>query len=160
MRAWDRKDPAGDKHMITWDKKNLSRMLDYWWELGCMRDTIVRKGEAFLAGGVDTVWSNDKKDLIPKFDRWQMRLFANEPRILEKSKFIASFLEAHELVMNGIPSAYNAKDTIDIKKTQAHWIIVDDKVERYTKQLGGKTRDFDATSPGQQNNCMTLLRGL
>ena len=49
--------------------------------------------------------------IIPIVDSWQKRMFAEEgTRILEKSKFISNFLEAHELISREYPAAYNASD--------------------------------------------------
>jgi len=141
LAAWDRKDPGGEKHLYKWDKRNLKRMSKYWFDLQCFRDKMRDEGEkargAEPQGPQDEQWYQFKRMFIPFINRWQQRLFTLEPRILEKSKFISNFLEAHELVMNGYPNAYNTNDEIALKKVDAHWLIVEAKINRYVEQLGG-----------------------
>lgn len=138
--AWNRKDPEGEKHLYKWDKRNLPRMWNYWLEMSCFRDKIKEEGaKAFGAepqSPEDEKWYQFKRVFIPFLDVWQQRFFANEPRILEKSKFVGHFLEAHELIMNGYPKAYNEGDETELKKQDAHWLLVNDKVKRYVDQLG------------------------
>lgn len=141
IKAWDRKDPEGEKHLYKWDKRNMPRMWNYWMEMHCFKDKIKEAGsKAFGAepqSPEDEKWYQFKRVFIPFLDVWQQRLFANEPRILEKSKFIGHFLEAHELIMNGYPKAYNESDENELMKQEAHWLLVEDKVVRYVEQLGG-----------------------
>src|SRR5688572_20784726 len=33
FKAWDRKDPEGEKHLYKWDKANMDRLLGYWEEI-------------------------------------------------------------------------------------------------------------------------------
>ena len=153
LKAWDRKDPEGEKHLYKWDKKNLTKMKGYWDELRCFREEVMKNGEKAL--GAEPMspesekWHQFKQGFIPFVNGWQQRLFANEPRIQEKSKFIGNILEAHELVMHEYPQAYNNGDEIELKKAEAHWIIVDDKVKAYAEQLGGKWEYLDTTDPKQ-----------
>lgn len=149
--AWDRKDPEGEKHLYKWDKRNLDKMKNYWDELRCFREAIMVEGEK--AAGAEPLsaeaekWHQFKQGFIPFINGWQQRLFANEPRILEKSKFIGHILEAHELVMHGYPKAYNDGDEIELKKAEAHWVIVEDKVKGYAEQLGGEWTYLDTSDP-------------
>ena len=151
LKAWDRKDPAGEKHLYKWDKRNSDRMIEYWKQLRCYREKVSEEGrKAFGAepqSPEDEKWYQFKRVFIPFVNRWQQRLFANEPRILEKSKYISNILEAHELVMNGYPSAFNDGDELALKKVDAHWIVVEDKVKRYTEQIGAKWSMPDPEKP-------------
>ncbi|MCB9566342.1 MAG: hypothetical protein H6710_03855 [Myxococcales bacterium] len=142
LKAWDRKDPEGEKHLYKFDKQNLKKMLNYWNELECYRENMKQEGEK--AFGIepgspeDEQWYQFKQVFIPKINAWQQRLFANEPRILEKSKLIGHFLEAHELIMHGYPKAYNDSDRTEIEKSDAHWIIIENKITKYLKNIGGE----------------------
>lgn len=153
LAAWDRKDPAGEMHLYKWDKKNLKRMRGYWGDLVCFRQEMVSRGEQFMAApegqGIQG-WEQFKGGFIPFINRWQQRLFALEPRILEKSKFISNFLEAHEVVMNRYPKAYNMGDKNDIQKATAFWTIVASKIVRYAGKLGGKWENPDFSDPKVQ----------
>ena len=150
FRAWDRVDPEGEKHLYKWDKKNLKKMQKYWDQLRCYKERMVSEGDAALGAEPMTPqwekWHQFKGGFIPFVNGWQQRLFANEPRILEKSKFIGNILEAHELVMNGFPKAYNQGDELELKKAAARWLIVNDKVKAYVEQLGGKWTEVDPES--------------
>src|SRR5690606_99467 len=99
LKAWDRKDPEGEKHLYKFDKANLKKMLNYWNELECFREKMKEEGEKAFGvepGSPDEEkWYQFKQLFIPMVNTWQQRLFANEPRILEKSKLIGHFLEAH-----------------------------------------------------------------
>lgn len=147
FKAWDRKDPEGEKHLYKWDKKNIERMENYFEEIRCFRDEIKKAGQ--LAWGAEPQsaqeeqWYQFKRQFIPFIDRWQQRLFGQEPRILEKSKFIGHFLEAHELVMKQYPQAYNESDELQIKKADAHWLVIEDKVHRYMDGLNHKAITWD-----------------
>ena len=154
--AWNRKDPEGEKHLYKWDKRNLPRMWDYWMEMSCFRDKVKEEGaKAFGAepqSPEDEKWYQFKRVFIPFLDSWQQRFFANEPRILEKSKFVGHFLEAHELIMNGYPKAYNESDEVELQKQDAHWLLVNDKVARYVDQLGlaNKYKMPDLSNPKEK----------
>lgn len=158
IKAWDRKDPEGERHLYKWDKRNLKKMWNYFMELRCFKEKMREEGQkAFGAepqSPEDEKWYQFKRVFIPFLDLWQQRLFANEPRILEKSKFIGHFLEAHELIMNGYPTAFNHSDEIELQKQDAHWLLVEDKVTRYVDQLGGsKTYKLpDAESEKEMKN--------
>lgn len=151
LAAWDRKDPAGEMHLYKWDKRNLKRLRGYWGDLVCFRQEMVTRGDAFTAtpddGSGIAPWEQFKGGFIPFINRWQQRLFAIEPRILEKSKFISNFLEAHEVVMNRYPKAYNMRDKTEIQKANAFWTIVASKIVRYANKLGGKWDNPDFSNP-------------
>jgi hypothetical protein len=80
---------------------------------------------------------------------WQQRLFALEPRIQEKSLYIGNILEAHEAVMNNYPKAYNMGDKDELEKVEAHWTIVEQKMKKYSKNLGLDWPERDMTDPKQ-----------
>jgi hypothetical protein len=147
FKAWNRKDPEGEKHLYKWDKAHLSDMLRYWEHLECFREKVREEGDkAFGAepgSPTEEQWYQFKRAFVTHVDGWQKRLFAEQPRILEKSKFIGNFLEAHELVMHGYLKAYNEGDKTQLEKNDAHWIIVEAKVKKYVKQLGGEFPERD-----------------
>jgi hypothetical protein len=147
-KAWDRKDPEGEKHLYKWDKANLDKMMNYWEDLTCFKEKMKAEGQkAFGAEpGSPTAeeWYQFKQAfVIPILDSWQKRLFANEPRILEKTKFIGNFLEAHELISREYPAAYNDSDNTALEKADAHWMIVEAKIKKYVGNLGGKFPEVD-----------------
>jgi hypothetical protein len=154
FKAWDRKDPEGEKHLYKWDKRSLDKMENYWKQLQCFRERMKLEGDKALGSEPlspeQEKWEQFKAGFIPFINRWQQRLFANEPRILEKSKFIGHILEAHELTMYGYPKAYNYGDDLELKKADAHWLVVEDKVLRYVDRLGGKWDQPDLTDPKQK----------
>jgi hypothetical protein len=127
-------------------------MQDYWKQLRCFRDKMKEEGElargAEPLGPADERWTQFKLAFIEGFlDPWQQRLFSNEPRILEKSKYIGNILEAHELVMHGYPDAYNNNDETELKKVEAHWLLVDDKVKKYSERIGAPMEEIDLADP-------------
>lgn len=142
FKAWDRKDPEGEKHLYKFDKANLPKMLNYWRELECFREKMKEEG-AKAAGAepgspTEEQWIQFKQIFIPMVNTWQQRLLATEPRILEKSKLIGHFLEAHELAMNGYPAAYNDNDKVAIDTADAHWVIVQNKIIKYLKNISNE----------------------
>lgn len=148
FRAWNRKDPAGDKRMYTWDKANFDRLHDYFHDLECFRARMLASAEAARAAPPGSkpakAWPKHRRTLIIELDRWQKQLFAQEPRILENSKMIGTLLEAHEVVMHAIPRAYD-DDPTAIEKTAAHWMIIQAKFDKYARTLGETpTRASDA----------------
>jgi hypothetical protein len=149
--AWNRKDPEGEKHLYKWDKANGARMLGYWEEMECFREKVMEEGQkAFGAepgSPVEEQWFQFKKAYVIHLDGWQMRLFAKEPRVMEKSKLIGHFLEAHEMVMNNYPKAYNDADKSELEKVEAHWVITQNKVKKYIKSLGVEWIERDPNNP-------------
>ncbi len=147
FKAWDRKDPEGEKHLYKWDKAHLDDMLQYWHQLECFQQAVKVEGEkAFGAEpGSETSeqWFQFKQAYVAHLDGWQKRLFAEQPRVLEKSKFVGNFLEAHELVMNGYLRAFNDGDETELKKQEAHWAIIEAKNKKYVKSLGAKWPERD-----------------
>jgi len=139
FKAWDRKDPEGEKHLYKFDKANLGKMLNYWKELDCFREKMKIEGDKVLGAEPGTPleeqWIVFKQIFIPMGNTAQQPLLATEPRILEKSKLIGHFLEAHELVMNGWPDAYNNNDKVAIATADAHWTIVENKIIKYLKNI-------------------------
>lgn len=148
FKAWNRKDPEGEKHLYKWDKANLTKMMGYWEDLTCFKEKMKEEGQK--AFGVEPgtpqaeEWYQFKQAfVIPILDSWQKRLFASEPRIQEKTKFIGHFLEAHELVSREYPAAYNESDKTALEKADAHWMIVEAKVKKYVGSLGGTFPEID-----------------
>ena len=141
LAAWDRKDPEGEKHLYKFDKRNSKKMHNYWKELRCLRDKMKSEGEKAFGtepGSTEQEqWDQFKRAVIPHVDGWQKRLFAAEGLdILSKSKYISNVLEAHELVMNGYPTAYNDGDEVEVKRQDALWIVVENKVVDYSNKIG------------------------
>jgi len=151
--AWDRKDPEGEKHLYKWDKENGSRILGYWEQLQCFREKVMQEGQkAFGAepgSAAEEAWHQYKHAYVVHLNGWQQRLFALEPRIQEKSLYIGNILEAHEAVMNNYPKAYNMGDKDELEKVEAHWTIVEQKMKKYSKNLGVEWIDRDPTDPKQ-----------
>lgn len=151
--AWNRKDPEGEKHLYKWDKAHLDDMLRYWEHLECFREKVKEAGDgAFGAepgSPTEEQWFQFKRGFVTHIDGWQKRLFAEQPRVLEKSKFVGNFLEAHELVMHGYLKSYNNADKTDLKANDARWAIVEAKVKKYTKDLGGKWPERDPNNAKQ-----------
>ena len=145
--AWNRKDPEGEKHLYKWDKANVDKMMGYWENLVCFQEKMKEEGDKALGfepgSPQQEQWDQFKQAFIPHLDGWQKRLFAAEPRILEKSKYIGHILEAHELIMHGYPKAYNMGDKTELERNDAHWIIVHNKVKKYTNNLGGEFPELD-----------------
>ena len=139
LKAWDRKDPEGEKHLYKFDKANLKKMLNYWGELGCFREKMMAEGEKAMGAEpgspIEEQWHQFKQVFIPLVNTWQQRMLATEPRILEKSKLIGHFLEAHEMVMHNYPEAYNLNDKVAVQTHDAHWAIVDAKITKYLKNI-------------------------
>ncbi len=155
LAAWDRKDPEGEKRYYKWDKKHLGQMNDYWKELTCFREKMKLEGDKAFGkeplGPEKEAFDQFKAGFVLFADGWQKRLFAEQGRsILEKSLFIGHILEAHELVSNGYPRAYENGDAMELKQQDAHWIIVDDKVSSYAERLGGKWDMPDLSDPKEQ----------
>ena len=139
LRAWDRKDPEGEKHLYTWDRDNRTLIEGYFADLQCFRAEMVEQGELSLAGGsaVEDAWFEYKRDTIPALDKWMQTMFVSNPRILEKSKAVGQILELHEIIMINYPRAYNDGARAEISKAEAHWLIVTSKADRYLKKIGG-----------------------
>jgi len=152
FKAWDRKDPEGEKHLYKWDKANLDKMMNYWEDLVCFKEKMKEEGQKGFGAEPGSPqaeeWYQFKQSfVIPILDSWQKRLFANEPRILEKTKFIGSFLEAHELVSREYPAAYNDSDKTALEKADALWMVAEAKVKKYVGNLGGKFPEVDPSNP-------------
>ncbi len=128
-------------------------MLRYWEHLECFREKVKEAGDgAFGAepgSPTEEQWFQFKRGFVTHIDGWQKRLFAEQPRVLEKSKFVGNFLEAHELVMHGYLKSYNNADKTDLKANDARWAIVEAKVKKYTKDLGGKWPERDPNDAKQ-----------
>ncbi|MCH9679790.1 MAG: hypothetical protein K0V04_00020 [Deltaproteobacteria bacterium] len=153
FKAWDRKDPEGEKHLYKWDKANMGRLMGYWEQVTCFRDKMKEEGQKAFGAEPGSPqgeeWFQFKRGFIQHIDGWQKRLFAAEPRINEKSKYIGHFLEAHELVMREYPAAFNESDQTALDEADAHWMIVEAKVKKYTKTIGGEFPVLDTDNAKQ-----------
>lgn len=151
--AWDRKDPEGEKHLYKWDKENGPRLFGYWEQLQCFREQVMKEGQkaygAEPGSPAEEAWHQYKLAYVNHLNGWQQRLFAQEPRIQEKSKFIGNILEAHEAVMNNYPKAYNMGDKDELEKVEAQWTIVEQKMKKYSKNLGLDWPERDLNDPKQ-----------
>lgn len=154
LRAWDREDPAGEKHLYKWDEDNFDDMADLWQDLVCMRDEVMTAGEkAFGAKSgspEEETWFQFKRTFIVRADSWQKRMFADNPRIIEKSKFVGNFLEAHEIIMTSYPRAYNEADRKAVDEASVQWNRVEAKAIKYTKALGKDWPDFEGTEAAKE----------
>jgi hypothetical protein len=148
LAAWDRKDPEGEKHLYKWDKANFDKMMGYWEDLECFRLKVKEAGDAGFGKEPGTPeeekWHQFKQMYVPHVNAWQQRLFANEPRVLEKSKFMGPYLEAHELVMKHYPQSYNDADKKAVEETDTRFDIVRLKLQKYSKNLD---KEFPVYSP-------------
>jgi len=140
FKAWDRKDPEGEKHLYKFDKKAMPRLIGYWEEIECFREKVKEEGQkAFGAepgSPREKEWFQFKQFYVNHVNGWQQRLFAKEPRIQEKSKFIGNFIEAHELVMHGYTKAYNMSDETALEKADIYWAVLQNKLVKYSRNLG------------------------
>jgi len=147
FKAWNRKDPEGEKHLYKWDKANLGLLLGYWEDLQCFREKVMEEGQkAFGAEPgtpIDEQWFQFKSMFINHINGWQQRMFADVPKIDQKSKFIGDFLAAHELAMNAYPKAYNESDKVGLEKADLQWMRIEQKLKKYTNQLGGEWPELD-----------------
>lgn len=155
LKAWDRKDPEGEKHLYKFDKANLKKMVNYWNELECFREKMIEEGEKAFGvepgSPAEEQWYQFKSVFIPFMNIWQQKLFANEPRILEKSKLISHFLEAHEAVMHNYPDAYNNNDANAVAIVDTNWTITENKITKYLKNITDEPLPKpDLTDPKQK----------
>lgn len=153
LAAWNRKDPEGEKHLYKWDKANAKSMQVYWKELRCLRDEMKKQGQLAFGtepgGPEQEKWEQFKLAFITMVvDPWQQRIFAAEGQdILTKSKVIGHILEAHELVMNQYPIAYNNSDEVELKVQDARWTVVENKVTDYYDKIGAPMKLPDLSDP-------------
>jgi hypothetical protein len=149
LKAWDRKDATGEKHLYKWDKANLDRMMLYWEEIACFREKVKEEGErAFGAepgSPQEEAWFQFKRTYVAHVNGWQQRLFAKEPRVQEKSKFIGDFLAAHELVMTGYPRGYNEGDRDALEENDLLYERLVFKIKKYVESLGETYPELDPT---------------
>lgn len=144
FRAWDRVDPGVDERLRKWDTAHLPKLLDYADDLQCFRHRIVKAGRAHLDGkSTDEEWTNAKREHVFELDGWQKQLFMDDPRIIENSKLISRFLEAHEILSHGYPIAYNDGGGKELQRTEAHWVVVRTKIAEYVSTLGGTWKELD-----------------
>lgn len=153
FKAWDRKDPEGEKHLYKFDKGALERLRTYWEEIECFREKVKEEGEkAFGAepgSPQEESWFQFKQFYVNHVNGWQQRLFAKEPGIQSKSKLIGHILEGHELAMHGYTKAFNLSDRTELEKADLHWAVIEQKFIKYSKNLGEEWRMIDLEDPKQ-----------
>ncbi|MEM6995020.1 MAG: hypothetical protein AAF721_31190 [Myxococcota bacterium] len=146
LRAWDRKDPAGEAHLYAWDRTNLDTMLGYFRDLECFYRATESAGDAFLHGTSDeSTWRSYKRDTVIAMNEWQQKVFADHPRMLEKSKLVGNLLEVHEIAMHSLIKAYNSRDDAELEKVAVQFTRVRGKVDKYVTKLGGTLPATDDT---------------
>jgi hypothetical protein len=147
FKAWDRAIPSSPG-LYAWDEDNIATMLDRWEDLVCFREALTVAGEAGFGAKSGTkaevAWFAFKRAFISELDDWQKTLFASDPRIIEKSRLVVNFLEAHELLMSAYPRAYNDADRAGVDNADAQWIVVEAKAEKVAATVGGTWREYDA----------------
>ena len=148
FRAWDRKDPEGEKHLYRWDRDNFDTLRGYFHDVQCFARRAHSEGEMAFGAAPNTPaeqrWFQFKRKYVNALNGWQQQLFASNPRIMEKSKFLGMLLEAHEIATHGLLKAYNSADRAEVDKTDTHWAIVDAKVKKYSRNLGKTMGDAPA----------------
>lgn len=156
FRAWDRKDPTKENDLYKWDAANFGRMEAHFHDLECFRVFMIAAGESGRGAAPGTkaakTWAEAKRELVGKLDVWEKQLFAEDPRILERSKFVQRFLEAHEVVARELPKAYDDDDQRAIDKAEAHWMVAVAMTDKHARNLG-KT-----LSRASDAHCKTMRR--
>lgn len=166
FRAWNRHNPAGEKHLYKWDKAHLKDMLRYWEELECFREEVKREGSKAIGAEPGSPkgeqWHQFKAGFVPHVNGWQQRVQADIPGWLDSSKFPGNFFQAHEMVMIGYLRAYNDANKKALKIQDAEWDIVAAKNKKYVKSLGAKwpERDYedDKVIAKHQKVCVAALK--
>ncbi|MEX1369265.1 MAG: hypothetical protein AB1Z98_39420 [Nannocystaceae bacterium] len=145
FEAWDRDDPAADKALYQWDATHFQLLDERTSDLQCFRHRIIAVGQVHLAGNSsDDEWFQAKREHLLSMDRWQQQLFAEDPRIIEKSKYLSYLLEAHELVSFGYPKAYAEGGGEPLRKVEAQWVFVLGKMREYAAARRGSVRELSA----------------
>lgn len=145
LRAWDRKDPLSESKLHDWDRDNLDVLLGYFRDLQCYYLATDAAGTAFGDGSsTEATWQAYKRTTAKAMNTWQLSLFADNPRIIEKSRFIGHLLEAHEIALHSLMGAHNEKDTAKLAKVAALFGVVRSKVDRYVTKLGGTLPETEA----------------
>jgi hypothetical protein len=141
LDAWERKNPENKHlHVYEWDALNFGRMQGYFHDLECFHSFMVAAGEAGRGAAPGTkavkAWAAAKRKLLGELDAWLKQFFTNEPRILEHSKFVGRFLEAHEVITRALPAAYDAGDQLAIDEAEAQWMTVVARFDEYARAVG------------------------
>lgn len=141
LDAWERKNPENTHlHVYEWDALNFGRMEGYFHDLECFHAFMVAAGEAGRGAAPGTkvakAWADAKRQLMGELDAWLKQLFTNEPRILEHSKFVVRFLEAHEVITRVLPAAYDDGDQLAIDEAEAQWMTVVARFDEYARAVG------------------------
>lgn len=138
LRAWDRRDPAEEAKLAAWDREHRESMLRMYDELRCFHQAVIVAGERRLGKGSDeSEWIAFRHDWSASTSEWLQRLFADNERILERSRFVGYFIEAHEIVSHSYVQAYEARDRAEVEKIGKHWLAVEAKVRRHAEAIGG-----------------------
>lgn len=154
FKAWNRKDPEGEKHLYKWDKAHLEEILGYWEDLECFREKVKEEGEKAFGAEPGTPkeeqWHQFKLFYVHHVNGWQQRIFSELPNIKENSKFLGYLLEAHEIVMHHYPQAYNLGDRLSLKEQDIRWEMdISQKMSKYVKALGGEWPERDPENAKQ-----------
>jgi hypothetical protein len=138
FHAWDRPDPEGEAKLDAWDREHIDRMLRTYDELRCFHQTLLAAGERQLGNPNEKRWTAFERDWVTTLDAWQKRYFAEDPRALEKSRFFAYVLEAHEILSRTYVEAYDTRDRAKVDEVDRHWLAVEAKVRKRVEKLGGQ----------------------
>lgn len=138
----DAAEPEGTPEQRAWDADNLERMLGYWGDLACLQARVRTTGEAARGAQPgsppEEAWYQFKLAHAREADAWQQRLFASETRVLERSHMIGWLIDAHELVTDSYPRAYNGGgDAAAISESDARWAAIERRMQRHVEALGG-----------------------
>lgn len=137
FNAWERRDPTSERPLHEWDRANLVMMHRYFRDLECAHLTMIDQGDGYLSGTrTPEQWATHKRTVIVDLNTWQQTIFRDNPRIMEKSKYLGTLLEMHELVMSGIPKAYTTADDKAVRRAAMYWRVLIAKVTTYTLTLG------------------------
>lgn len=145
FEAWDRKDPAAETALYEWDEEHLDPMLEHATDLQCFRHRMVAAGAGLLDGSLPpSEWAESKREQVRALETWLTELLTDDPRIIERSKLVGNFLEAHELVLSAYPKAFDDGGGVALDKAEAHWMVVQAKMRKYVEKLGGRYPEASA----------------
>ena len=158
LRAWDRKDPEGEKHLYKWDKANFAALDSYWRELQCLHFAVRSSGDASLTGGDPKWWEGFRLNLSTKGEGWLEPLV--QQGLLGKSKFFSQLIEGYELAVYQYPEAYEGREAMPLMRLDAHWLIVENKIEDYAERLEESATRLDPANTADLEACRSFLDGL
>lgn len=140
LAAWDRASPQRDAPLNAFDQQNFEKMQARMHDLECFRRRAIEHGEQSLSAEpgskADDAWFHFKRSFVMEMDTWQKQMFADDLRVIEKSKYIGPLLEAHEVVMHHLLRAYNEQDRERITKVGLMWEAAAARFDAHTTALG------------------------